>query len=193
MAPSSHSSGLANILLWLPLGFAITVIIGFVYVAAQLGLRQSVNDPQIQLAQDAATQLAAGVSPATVIPPATVDIATSLAPYVIVYAHDGAPLAGSGRLEGQIPTPPIGVLQSVPVKGMHLLTWAPRPSIRQGIAVVSVGDAGGTVVIAGRSLREEEARDQMVRGIASIAWLVTIIGSLLLHVFAQSVRTKRSS
>jgi hypothetical protein len=45
---------------WLPIVVVITALSGLVYVAVQQALRQDANDPQIQMAQDAAETLARG-------------------------------------------------------------------------------------------------------------------------------------
>src|SRR5438270_7168527 len=62
-------------LYWLPVALAITVLSGLVYVAVQQDLRQGANDPQIQMAEDAAVQLEAGQQPAAVVGAGKVDMA----------------------------------------------------------------------------------------------------------------------
>jgi hypothetical protein len=62
-----------------------TFIAGTGYLISQQVLRMSANDPQIQLAEDAAGRLAAGENAARVVPERLVDMANSLAPFVIVY------------------------------------------------------------------------------------------------------------
>jgi hypothetical protein len=44
---------------WLPLAAAVTMLSGLVYIAVQQNMRIGANDPQIQLAEDAARALAA--------------------------------------------------------------------------------------------------------------------------------------
>lgn len=63
----------------------VTGFSGLIYTAVQQDLRQSANDPQIQMAEDTATKLAAGQQVQNVVPAEKVDIATSLAPYIIVF------------------------------------------------------------------------------------------------------------
>jgi hypothetical protein len=75
--------------IWLPVSAAATVVILLISVAAQQDLRRGANDPQIQLAEDAAAQLDAGATPAAVLPPEHVDMAHSLAPFVIVFDRQG--------------------------------------------------------------------------------------------------------
>src|SRR5260221_13588614 len=80
----------------------------FVCAAVQQNYRQSANDPQIQLAQDAAGALDAGAEPIMVVGPAQVNAASSLAPFVTVYDSSLHPLATSGRFDGRTLTPPAG-------------------------------------------------------------------------------------
>src|SRR4051812_19741980 len=91
-------------LYWLPVALIITVLSGLVYVAVQQNFRQSANDPQIQMAEDAAAALEAGAQPQAVVGTGKVDMARSLAPFLIVYDDQGQPLAASVQLNGQIPT-----------------------------------------------------------------------------------------
>ena len=51
---------------------------GMVYAVSQGVERQSANDPQIQLARDAAARLAKGETPAAVAAPSGLDIAATL-------------------------------------------------------------------------------------------------------------------
>src|SRR6185295_4920318 len=69
--------------LWVPFAGVITILCGMVYLTVQQSLRQSANDPQIQMAEDAAGALARGAAEETVLPATQVDIATSLSPFAI--------------------------------------------------------------------------------------------------------------
>lgn len=69
---------------WVPLAFIITVAAGLVYLAVQQDERSSANDPQIQMAQDAAYNLQSGASVNSVVPGNQVDPSHSLAPFLIV-------------------------------------------------------------------------------------------------------------
>jgi hypothetical protein len=77
---------------WLPMAFVITALCGLAYLVAQQVLRQDANDPQIQMAEDAAAALAHGGAVESVLPAAQVDLAQSLAPFVIVFDDTGTPL-----------------------------------------------------------------------------------------------------
>jgi hypothetical protein len=147
---------------------AVTVLCGLIYAETQQQLRQAANDPQIELAEDAASKLAGGVSAASLLPTTTVDMATSVAPFVIVYDENDTVIASSATLDGTTPRLPVGVLSSARSTREDRVTWEPSPSVR--IAAVVVPYPGG-VVLAGRSLRDVEIRESDSLGIAAAGWL----------------------
>ncbi len=176
-------------LLWLPLGFAITCLVGFIYVSFQQTGRQMANDPQIQVAEDAATFLAKENTPAAVVPRTVpVDIARSLSPWIAVYDSNGMPLESSAVLDGAPPRPPVSLFDEktwIDPKTYHTVagaetrvTWQPREGLRQAIVLVHAGN--GQFVVSGRSLRDTEDRVAIFGGNALIAWLVTMVSSLFL-------------
>src|SRR5438093_1537518 len=104
-----------------------------IYAAVQQNYRQSANDPQIQMAEDAAARLSAGESPQALIPGQAVDLAKSLAPYTIVFDADGQALASGAELDGSSPSPPNGVLDYAETNGQNAITWQPRDGVRSAI------------------------------------------------------------
>jgi len=162
---------------------AATVVWLFVYAAAQQTYRSGANDPQVQLASDAARALAGGAALASVVPPGVVDPAVSLSPFVIVYDAANRPLAGSCRLDGALPVPPPGVLERARRGGWNGVTWQPRPGVRIAAVLCGVGEPAGRVVLAGRSLREVEERESRLLVMSAFAWaalLVTSVAAALL-------------
>ena len=103
-----------------------------------------------QMAEDTARALDNGASPSSLVAPHPVDIAKSLAAFLIVVDRSGQSLASSADLHGQVPIPPSGVLETARRTGANILTWQPEPGVR--IASVTVPYRDGYVV-AGRSLR----------------------------------------
>ncbi len=168
----------------LPAIVVLTVACGVAYVQAQQLLRSSANDPQEQLATDAAQALDAGVAPATLVGPGSavaslagptpVAVTTSLAPFLVVYDAAGAVLASNGSLDEAPPVPPSGVLAAARATGHDVVTWQPRPGVR--IAAIVVPWNGGSV-LAGRSLRLVEQRENNALAIAGLAWIVGWPGS----------------
>ena len=164
--------------LWLPVAGAATVLSFAIYAGVQQAQRSAANDPQIQLAEDAAAALANGASPRDVIAGPQVDMRTSVAPWVVVYAPDGTPLASTASFDGHPPVPPGGLLDDAR-SGRLDLSWEPVDGLR--FAIVAVPYEGGTVV-AGRSLRDVEERETRSLEIAALGWLgalvVAAIGAL---------------
>jgi hypothetical protein len=160
------------------------VLAGLVYVAVQQSYRQGANDPQIQMAEDAAAQLETGQQPATVVGSTTVDMARSLAPFMIVYDEAGNVLAASVQLDGSVPPIPPGVLAAAQQSGENRLTWQPQEGVRMASVVTRFGGSHPGYVLAGRSLREVEARVDRLTQVTGLAWVVGLVGSFVLWLAA---------
>ena len=157
--------------IFLPVAVLATLCCGLVYVAVQQDLRMGADDPQLQMAEDTARALDAGAQPSTLVPSATVDVAVSLAPFFVIYDTSGTVLATDGQLDGHDPVPPLGVLDAARQHSPNTVTWQPRSGVR--IASVTVPWQGGTV-LAGRSLREVERREDTLLLLVATAWLVML-------------------
>jgi hypothetical protein len=142
-------------------------------------MRQYADDPQMQMAEDAAAQLESGASAVSLLPPSRIDLANSLAPFIIVFDPEGKPLVSSGALHGKTPSPPAGVLEHARKIGEHRLSWQPEPGVRQAIVVVAVNGGKGGFVLAGRSLRETELRKAQLLHLVQITWLLGLLGTLV--------------
>ena len=166
---------------FLPFAVLATLLGGLVAVVAQQDLRTGADSPQLQLAEDAARALDTGAAAATVTGPATVDIAGSLAPFVVVFDASGHVLATSGRLDGADPAPPAGVLEHAAAGNPNRITWQPRPGVR--VATVTVRWSGGRVM-AGRSLREVERRVDVTQELVFLGWAATLVAPAVACVVA---------
>ena len=161
---------------WIALTLLLTTGALGAYIVMQQVERLGANEPQLQLAEDAAAALARGRSPSAVVGPDTVDVAHSLAPFVLVLDDAGAPLASSGQLDGRAPVPPQGVLAAVRSSGEERVTWAPRPGVRLASVVVRTQGAQGAFVVAARSLRETEQRIATIGRLILAGWLAGALG-----------------
>lgn len=145
-------------------------------------LRLSANDPQIALADDLVAQLEQGVAPAAAVPATTLDMARSLSPFVIVYDDQGNPLASQAKLNGTIPVPPAGVFDQVRQRGAERLSWQPVLGNDRGVRIATVlqrvNGAHPGFVLAGRNMREVEAREKLIGQLASLTW-VGMMGVIL--------------
>jgi hypothetical protein len=125
-----------TIAIFLPLAVPATCLAGLIYIVIQQDLRTGANDPQQQFAEDAAAQLNAGAAPSSLVTGVKVDLATSLAAFLVVYDAAGMVLATDGQLDGGPPVIPSGVLGSARTSGFDAVTWQPREGVR--IATVTV-------------------------------------------------------
>jgi hypothetical protein len=108
-----------------------------------------------------------------------VDIARSLSPFVIAYDDQGRPLASQAQLDGKTPVPPSGVFNYVRQHGDERVSWQPRRSVRIAAVVQRVNGPQPGFVLAGRNMREVEAREQQVEQMAGLAW-IAMLGLILL-------------
>jgi hypothetical protein len=144
-------------------------------VIPQQVLRNGANDPQVQLATDTAARLEGGASLAEAVPAGDVNMARSLAPFIIAYDDQGRPLASQAKLNGNVPAPPSGVFDYVRQHGEERVSWQPILGRERGVRITAVvervGGAHPGFVLAGRSLREVEASEDHVRNLAGLTWL----------------------
>jgi hypothetical protein len=155
-----------------------TVLALALYSIPQQVLRQGLNDPQLQLAGDLAARLEQGVPPQEAVPTGQVDMARSLSPFVIVYDDQGRPLASQAQLNGQTPAPPRGVFDNVRQHGEERVSWQPVLGTAGGVRIAAVvqrvNGAHPGFVLAGRNMREVEARIDQVEHMAGLAWLAML-------------------
>ncbi len=157
------------------------------YAIPQQVLRNGANDPQIQLATDTVARLEDGAAPSEAVQAGNVDMARSLAPFVIAYNDQGQPLASQAKLNSGVPAPPAGVFDYVRQHGEERVSWQPILGKTRGVRIAAVvervnGPHPG-FVLAGRSLREVEAREAQVEQMAGLTWIgmltLIIIGTLV--------------
>jgi len=177
-----------SVMVWLVVAAAVTVVLGFGYVAAEQSVRHAADHPQIEMARDAIDKLQAGASPQSVLPKEGVDLALktppSKNPYLIVVDLEGKVLASSVTLGGVQPIPPAGVFDNVRAHGDQTVTWEPAPNVRSAIAV-DAWEYG--YVVAGRSLDDTETLESNLLVAALAGWLV----SLLVLAGVAAIRVRR--
>jgi len=181
---------------WLPLAAAITGMCLLLSIAVQQNYRQTLNDPQIQMAEDSASALANGAPVSFVIgnaPP--IDIAQSLAPWVTVYDANGTPIGSSGLLNGAQPKVPQGVFgaaadnagKDTDISGQNRITWQAQDGTRSAIVVQHYTGKSNGFVIAGRNMREVENREQRLGTLVTLAWMVLMLATFVLQMIAVSL------
>jgi hypothetical protein len=160
---------------FLPVAVLAVLGSGLIYLEVQQDLRSGANDPQFQMAEDAAAKLNTGATPSFVVNRAAgVDLSTSLATFVIVFDSNHNVLASDATLDGGVPVPPAGMLQAATPDSPSAVTWEPRSGVR--VAAVTAAWNGGFVLV-GRSLRRVEQQEDNAGLIASVS-LVCILAGL---------------
>jgi hypothetical protein len=172
---------------WLIMAVTITGLVGLCYAAIQQDIRQSANDPQIQMAEDSAAKLADGQPIQHVVPSEKVDIAKSLAPYIIIFDATGKPLASSALLNGQTPTIPAGITDYVKQNGEDRFTWQPQPGVRSAVVVTPFKGSNSGFVLVGRSLREIEIREDNILHLLIIGGIGILFASFLVTTIVTGI------
>jgi hypothetical protein len=171
---------LAVITIWLPLAVVATGLMLLTYTAVQQDLRISANDPQIQMAEDAAARLQAGGSPFSEVPVDKVDIASSLSTFVSVYDSSRKLVAANVLLDQRQPDLPSGVLEYTAAHGQDRVTWQPRTGVRCAVVAVYYHGQSTGYVVVGRSLREVEKRVGNLGLLTGVAWVLILAASLVI-------------
>lgn len=177
----------ASILHWIPLAVLTVLLCGTVFAAIQSDLRSGADDPQFQMATDARIGLESGASARSLVPAAQIDIAQSLAPYLVIYDTNGQPVASSATLHGQPLTPPSGVFDYARTHTMDRLTWMPEAGVRSAIIVMRYN---GGYVLAGRSLRQVEQREDDALLLIGALCALTLVVTFLATVASQTLSAR---
>jgi hypothetical protein len=173
---------------WLPLIVIISAFCLLSYTTVQQALRQGLNDPQIQMAEDAAYALDHGKTIEEVILGEVIDMDRSLVPFFIIFNLAEQPVAASGQLNNSMQTVPVGVLAYAREKGENRLTWQPQPGTRIAAVIVPYQDG---YVLAGRNMREVEAREAQAGQFAGITWLLAMFATVVVMGFGEFVFRER--
>ena len=167
---------------WLPVAVVISAFCLLVYASVQQVLRNGLNDPQIQMADDTAYALDHGKTVEALIPVNQVEMSRSLSPFIVVFDNNGKAVASSGLLNGELPQVPQGVFESTKQNGSNRVTWQPASSVR--IAAVVAPYKGG-FVLAGRNMREVEQSESQTEMFAGVTWALTLIATFLVIAFGE--------
>ena len=175
---------------WLPFAAVTVGLSMLVYLAVQQSFRMGANDPQIQMAEDAALSLNAGGSVESAVPAVKVEISSSLSPFIVIFDDSGKVLASSATLHGSIPAYPAGVLDYTRQNGEDRVTWQPESGIRMATVVVRYDNG---FVMAGRSLLEVENRTANLEKICIAAMIAILAVTLVLIVLGELLTPKKAA
>jgi hypothetical protein len=166
---------------WLPLAGLATVLCGTVYLAVQQDLRQTANDPQIQIAEDAANALAHGATPTQILGQSgQSDISTSLAAYMMMFSNNDKATVSTAAYGGKmfVTAPPAGTFNAAQTSEQRF-TWEPMHGIRSAAVLVHyTSNAGSGYVLVGKSLREVEKRESSLELQVGLGYLTSLLVSL---------------
>jgi len=163
-----------------------------VYSAVQQGYRTGANDPQIQIANDAALKLKQGKPVTAIMPADTVDMEQSLATFVQVYSSNNGLVASSGVIGNQAPSVPAGVLEKARQEGEYAVTWKPTALARNASVIVYTGGRQGQFILAGRSLQEVEKRISALVTMVFMCWLLCMC-VICAHGLLQAYLSKKTN
>jgi len=181
---------------WLPLAILTSLIAGMVYLVAHQVLRQSANDPQIQLAEDWTDQIVGGTDANRLNLGNFIDPARSLAPFGIVYDQDGNIVASSVSSPSTMKQPN-GVFDTVDAAADKTARYTWQPASGERYAAVlrrATFDNKSYYVLAGRNLRAVEDRIQRVAGIIAAGWATTVVSVFVtqnMHLVGRVVRRRK--
>jgi hypothetical protein len=167
---------------WLPFAAIIIIFSGLVYAALQQNYRMSGNDPQIQIAEDISNAITKGkVSPRDIVTaPPTEEIGNSLSAFVAIFSATGTPIGSSVMVDGKLPSLPAGIFDKVKERGENRFTWQPKSGVRIAAVVISFSGPQSGFVLAGRSLKEVEARIKQLTIMTAAATALALVFAYLL-------------
>ncbi|HEY9153336.1 MAG TPA: hypothetical protein VIN60_10655 [Anaerolineales bacterium] len=174
--------------IWLPFAVAISAFCALAYTTVQQALRQGLNDPQIQMAEDTAYALNNGATIDSMIGNPKVEMSRSLAPFIVIYDASGNPVAGSGLLNGQLPAYPKGALDNAKQSGENRVTWQPDANVRIASVVAPYNNG---FVVAGRNMREVEQRESQTELLAGVTWLLALVATFIVIMFGEFILAEK--
>ena len=168
---------------WIGAALLVCIVFATVFVAITETIKFDANNPQIQLATEAADALNGGKEPTDVVS-GRVNLGSSLAPFTIVYSKTGKAVAGNGYLDGQLPTVPENLLISSDLSGYHAGIWQPRDGLRFATVVTT---SSQYYVLSGRSTLEV---DQLISRISLILLTGALLGMIAVVTIILIVRKR---
>lgn len=177
---------------WVYGALIISASFALVGVVAQQSYRQSANDPQVQIANDATIALQSSAAILDLIPKQRVQIDLSLKDFLVIYDTEGNPIAGNGYIGEKLLVVPKGVFEAAKALGENRVTLEPRPGIRiAAVAVPFVGREANGYALSGRNLSEVEVREANLFSLVLYAWLAALVG-FFVACYIGSIGRKRA-
>ncbi len=170
---------------WVPIAVSLTCMCLILYVVTRESYRSSQHDPQMQIAEDSALRVSAGINPTTFAIKETVDISVSLSSWLAIYDATGTPIVSTGLIDGEMPQPPAQVFHELRSRTIdvstgpaqakeNLASWELPSGVRQALVVVQTKDH---FIVAGRSMREVDQRIWNMESAIGIGWVLTLLAT----------------
>jgi hypothetical protein len=168
---------------WLIPALIITLFSGFIYMMTQQQIRLAANDPQIQMAEDEAIDLANGKP--LKMSTAKIDIAQYQTLFLMVFDNSEKVITSSGLLNNQIPTVPPGIFKYVKLHNEERFTWEPLSKVRIAAVMVHYDGLKPGFLLVGRSLREVEKTETQLFYLTGLFWLGSLLITFLMMAFSK--------
>ena len=158
----------------------ITILSALIYATVQQTYRSGANDPQLQIARDISNKLKKGEGIGKWFDGDTIEISQSLSSFNVLYDDKAGAVLSTGVLNGKLPSLPKGVFDHAMKHGENVFTWQPQKGVRVAVVLRSLQSSSYSYVAVGRSLYEVELREENLRWMIFISWLLCI-GVIMLH------------
>lgn len=153
----------------------VTGILLLVYTSVQQQYRTGANDPQIQIARDAAVKLRQGKPINQILQPDTVDMEQSLSSCIQLYSPAAKLVASTGFIGTVPPAAPAGVFEKARQDGEYMVTWQPTAMARMAAVVLYTGGVNGNYILVARQLEEVEKREAALVKMVFMCWLACML------------------
>jgi len=170
--------------LWIFVVGLLTMITLLIFGSVQYVLRMNANDPQIELAENTAQDMAAITREAWVdqshhMMGPDIDYRTSLSAFTMLFDEKENFMVTNAIFVDSVPTikPPPGVFAFAKEHKEHRFTWEPIPGVRIASVMIYYRnrlDQSSGYVLVGRNLREVEKRVRDLEWKVGLFWIVAI-------------------
>lgn len=161
---------------WLPFAVIIVIFSGLAYATVQQSYRQTANEQLYQIIESVTDNINQG-QPLNQIVPAqgTVDLSSTVLPFVIMYDATTTELGSSVQLNGKNPSVPVGLLAAAKAQGQYAETWQPAPGVREAVVVKYLTGAQSGYIVAGRSLKQTEVLENQTLLLSEVAGVAALV------------------
>jgi len=184
--------GQTSIVTHLAAAAIITILTALIYATVQQAHRSGANDPQLQIARDISNKLKKGEGAGKWFEGDTIEISQSLSVFTALYNRQGEPELSTGVLNGKMPSLPKGVFGQAMRYGENVFTWQPQKGVRVAVVLKSLQSSAYSYIAVGRSLYEVEQREENLRWMAFISWLLCM-GVIMLHWLVSFLRNGKKA